>query len=726
MEEAHVLQTSEAQPPISMRPVIFAVAFTGIVLAWVSEFAFAEFQASVFALLVLTLAGSAWLVSEKYPEAGRWLTVVGTVALILLASGWMRNPVSLVLLAIPTTMAITMIGSPAAAATALAETALLFPLLRYLGLSADPFNVGFVLIAIWGTPGLVWAAYRRLRKRAAWLSDYYQTCHRALEEARDHKAELDQLREDWTNAVRQLALANERLAALRLVAEEARKSKAAFVARVSHEFRTPLNIIIGMVSLIIEAPEVYGGGLPPRALEHLRTVYDNCQHLAGLIGDVLDLSQVEAGRVTLHRDYVDLAGVIDEAVAVVRPLIDQKGLTLRVGVPEGLPRVYCDRTRVRQIMLNLLSNAARLTEEGGIGITVERRDRHVTVAVSDTGPGIAPEDAERIFEPFRQGTSPTWRAKEGSGLGLSISKELVQLHGGQMRFESEVGRGTTFFVELPLSGPVGHIVRPEGWIKPDWVWLEEAFRTNAADLADSNSRLRVVVCDQAGGLVPELARYSGEIQFINTQDLTESVQESQRCPAHFVVLNTVSPGSLLPLIEAARREVPDTPIIGCCCPAPAAHAVQAGALDYLTKPVLCADLTRVIEEVGTPVERVLIVDDEASARELLASYVHAYDPTIDVLEASSGAQALDGLRERRPDLMLLDLVMPDVDGWQVLAAKSGDEAIRDIPVVIVSAKDAREEPARSPLLVVTMGQGLSLSKLLECSRHLSTLLLQPD
>jgi len=571
--------------------------------------------------------------------------------------------------------------------------------------------------------GVMVAVYRPVRHIARWSWEYYQRAQGLLEEARDRRAVLEQALDDLAHANRQLALAGERLAALRLVAEEAEKAKAAFVTKVSHEFRTPLNMIIGLVGLMVESPEVYGQEIPPAVSEDLRIVRRNCEHLASMVNDVLALSQAEAGRLALHRERVDLAEVIDGALVVVRPLVDKKGLSLQVSVSETLPQVYCDRTRIRQVILNLTSNAARFTEEGGITMCVAERDQHVVVSVTDTGPGILPEDADRIFEPFCQGTSRLWRDKGGSGLGLSISKQFVELHGGRIWLESEPDVGTTFSFELPVSPPMAHVARPGHQIREDWVWVARASR---ADLPSSLSKPRVVICDETGDLYPAFTRYTDEIEFVDTRDLAQVTQEVRECPAHAVVLNAVSPHDLWPLAERARLGTPDTPIIGCSVPPQVERALQAGAAGYLVKPVTRADLQEVIRAVDRPVRRVLVVDDDLEVLQLFTRMLCACDETLEVATASSGEQALDMLRSAPPDLVLLDIIMPETDGWRVLEIKRQDEVIRDIPVVLVSAQDPREQPPASQALLVTMDEGLPLTKLLRCSLEISALLLQPD
>jgi len=388
-----------------------------------------------------------------------------------------------------------------------------------------------------------------------------------------------------------------------------------------------------------------------------------------------------------------------------------------------LPEIYCDRTRIRQVVLNLMSNAARFTDEGRITIYVVKEGSCVIVSVADTGPGILPKDAERIFEPFCQGTSKLWRDKSGSGLGLSISKQFVELHSGRIWLESEPGVGTTFSFELPISPPMGHVIRPGHWIREDWVWVE---RPSGPKVPRLPPKERVVICDETGVLYSSFSHNSDKVELIDTRNLAQATQELWRCPAHAVLLNATSPNALWSLVERARLKISDTPLIGCCVPPQTKEALEVGAAGYLIKPVKRADLEKAIQALGKPVRRVLAVDDDADVLQLWSRMLHACDDKLEVATASSGEQALDELCKNPPDLVLLDIVMPDMDGWQVLELKGQDETIKDIPILLITAQDPTGRPLASRVLLATMGEGLSLNKLLRGSLELSALLLKPD
>ncbi|MDX1524222.1 MAG: ATP-binding protein, partial [Anaerolineae bacterium] len=541
--------------------------------------------------------------------------------------------------------------------------------------------------------------------------------------ANERKVALEQALTDLAHANRDLGILNERLDALRLVAEEAQKTKTAFVAKISHEFRTPLNMIIGLIDTLTETPDIYGQSLPPALLEDLEIVHRNSNHLASMINDVLDLSQTEGGHLTLHREWVDLAEDIDTALTVVQPLVDKKQLWLQVDIPNGLPPVYCDKTRIRQVILNLVSNAARYTETGGITVAARQEETQIVVKVIDTGPGIAADDLEQIFDPFCQGTDAMWLEQGGSGLGLSISKQFIERHNGRIWVESEPGQGSTFCFKLPISParPVGD--SPKRWLSEDWVFFERPVWPKIPQLP---YKQRIILCDETGDLYAQLTRHFEEIEFIDTIDLAHTTEALRHHPAHAVIFNTVSPDRLTDLLAQARREIPDTPLLGCSLPPRVEQFLEAGAVDYLIKPVVREDLTEAIQALDTPVRRILIADDNHDFQKLLTRMLLIHDPRLEVVTASDGRATLEALEQARPDLVLLDILMPDMSGWQVLAQKKmKEEAVANIPVIMVTAEDPAQQLVNSEVLLTTTAQGLSITQVLQCSLQFSKLLLHP-
>lgn len=724
------LLVSEPELQISPKPVFIGLLAVGCLLFLVVEalsYPWAVVSRVIsLSLLLSGLAFAGLLLVDWSPIAGRWFAVLALATAVHLAGSWLGAPGSLTWAVIPTAMAVPLVGLVAAIAVAVGETVLIVLLMSLPGGGLDVSEAAVALVAIWGVLCAMYTTRYPVYQYSTWLKEYFELAQRRLEEARGLKGELKQTLNNLANANRQLALANERMASLRAIAEEAQRAKTAFVASVSHEFRTPLNMIIGLVDLMFESPEIYDVVLSPKMREDLEVVRRNCDHLSNMINDVLDLTQSEAGRLVLHRERVNLRQIVESSVEAVRPLLEKKQLSLQVVIPDDLPQVYCDRTRIRQVILNLVSNAARFTEVGGITIALACQDQQVLVSVTDTGPGIAPEDAGRIFEPFWQGTRQLWRDKGGSGLGLSISKRFVELHGGRMWFESKPGVGSSFYFTLPISMPVEHIVRPGHQLREEWVWREQAFRAGQPSSTDQLVRPRIIICDGTGTLYPRFTRYMDEVEFVNAGDPVQAESSLLECPASAVIVNAVGTDDPLALAKAVMKRAEGTPVICCSVPQLTERAVSAGALGYLIKPITRADLEHVLGAVGKPVRRILVVDDDPEFLQLLSRMLCACDGTLQVVTVSGGEEALAELHKTRPDLLLLDIVMPGMDGWQVLEAMQREEQLRDIPTFFLSAQDPGEQPLMSEYLLVTMDGGLSLSKLLRCSLEVSTLLLRPE
>jgi signal transduction histidine kinase/CheY-like chemotaxis protein len=649
---------------------------------------------------------------------GRIMAIAVYVVVVLSAVYWLQIPGLVYLLVVPIALAAVTLGELASLITAVLLIALL-PTVRFpLLLSAPLLFTALALFAVMA--GIIILLRRSARQLAHWAWQHYEQARVLLDEARNRQAELADTLDALAHANRELALTGERLAALRVIAEQAQKAKAAFVANVSHEFRTPLNIIIGLAEILTDTEAVYGEVTPPNVKRDLAILYRNCEHLAAMVNDVLDLSQVEAGRLALHRAYVDPMAMIESALTVVRPLCDNRHLSLRVEAPDEVPQVYCDPARIRQVVLNLISNAARFTQAGGITVRVAVTSGYLVVCVHDTGPGIAAEDIKRIFEPFWQAPSQPGQRPSGSGLGLSISQQFVKLHEGEMWVESESGQGSSFYFRLPLSPLSGPVMVPHGWITEGWVQ-----RTSRADVPVAHLDERVIVCDQAGDLAGLLSRYDDHVEFVGARDVDGVEVALDEAGALAVILNA-EPRALWGLVDQARQRIPDTPIIGCSVSQPEGLALARGASGSMTKPITKGEIVSALKVARSAVRRVLVIDDDEDTLWVMSRMLTAINPELDILTAQTGAEGLALMRSGEPDVVFLDIVLPDISGWEVLNECRADPRLAELPIVILSAQDMLQTPISSPLVMATMGRGLSISRLLRCSRVLSALLLRPD
>ncbi len=717
MKKASVGRGFESELRASPQISAVLVAALGILLGAVAQPLGIQSQVTLLVPLLEVMAGLTWLLGQHRPHYAVWLAIGVVAALIVFADRWLSAPGALTLLSFPVLLAAALIGLRAATGAALAHTALLAALLVAPGQHSAAAAIVVALLSIWATWGGMVLIYRSVYGFAFWSWEHYRQAQVLLDEARNRKAELRQALEDLAAANRQLTRLNQLTQGLRQAAEEARLAKEQFVANVSHELRTPLNMVIGFSEMILQAPEAYGA-LPSTLLADLDVILRNSRHLSSLIDDVLDLSQIEAGRMALAREPVVVAELVEAAAIAVRPLYESRGLSLKVQVEADLPAVFCDRTRTREVLLNLLSNAGRFTEEGGVRVRVWREEPDVLFSVADTGPGIAAEDMGRIFRPFQQLDGSLHRRHDGSGLGLAISKSFVELHGGRMWLESEKGSGTTVYFRLPVDPPAPIEAGVTRWINP---YLHYEERTHRPPSTGAN-RPRFVLLESNGLLQRLLTRYLDSVEIAPTMSFEEALEEIARAPAQALILNASMIGEDLQNLLRDGSLPYGTPAILCSIAGAFEAGGTPGVSDYLIKPVSREALLAAMDHLDLQGKTILVVDDEPEALQLFRRMLVSSGRGYRVLRAADGAQALHILRSQRPDALLMDLVMPEMDGFELLATKNADPALRGIPTIIISARDPVGQPILSSALAVTRGGGLSAPQLLNCIEALTRIL----
>jgi PAS domain S-box-containing protein len=468
---------------------------------------------------------------------------------------------------------------------------------------------------------------------------------------------------------------------------EAERIKDEFVSLVSHELRTPLTSIKGYVDLLIDGD---AGEVTEEQMEFLEIVKSNSDRLVMLVNDLLDVSRIEAGRINLRLQSVDLARSIDEAATSLRPLIEQKGQSLRLELPEDLPNVMADRDRVAQIVINLLSNAHKYTLEGGsVTVRAQVGGDEVQVEVSDTGVGMTPDERDKLFTKFFRAQNPATQDISGTGLGLNIVKSLVDRQGGRIWVTSEPMKGSTFTFTIPTDS------------KPA---VETAPAPAPARTPVTKVGARILVVDDE----PDHARLfrhfleRGGYQVLVAHDATTALQAAQREGPDLITLDVNLPDTdgftLLEWLKADPATAP-IPVIMLSVVQDTGRGRLMGAVDYLHKSTI--DEQVLLSHVGSIVRSqepqvVLVADDEQDVRSLIAG--HLRRAGHEVLEAADGEQALQAVRgERLPSLALLDLRMPRLDGLGVLRALRHDDATLSLPVVMMTGSPGMSASDRSAI-----------------------------
>jgi DNA-binding response OmpR family regulator/anti-sigma regulatory factor (Ser/Thr protein kinase) len=407
------------------------------------------------------------------------------------------------------------------------------------------------------------------------------------------------------------------------------------------------------------------------------------------------------GRMVVSPEPTEVVQVILEAVDTIRPLIEGKGLEMRVALEQEFPILYIDPTRVRQVLLNLLNNARRFTDQGSITVRAELEGGEVRVSVHDTGIGITPEDRGKIFEEFRQLDGSTTRQHNGVGLGLAISRQFVELHGGRMWVESEGrGRGSTFHFTLPVADEAQQAASPGP--------LSD---TRISPLPPAGPPKTLVVVDQDPRVEQLIQRRLEDYQVVRAEGVSQVPLMADRVRPRAVVVSASdgegweSLGRLGPQLERW-----DLPLILCPLVGDRQMGHSLGVADYLVKPVSRQTLLEALDQVGDGARRVLILDDDPRVVRLLSRMIRSRFQEYHIIRAYSGEDGLIKMRRRPPDLVLLDLMMPQVDGYTVLERMREDEALRDIPVVVVTAKGSSPEDMRrlgAKTIQVTRRRGFS-------------------
>lgn len=471
--------------------------------------------------------------------------------------------------------------------------------------------------------------------------------------------------------------------------KEVDRVKSQFLANMSHELRTPLNSIIGFSRVILKGID---GPINDIQKQDLTAIYNSGQHLLNLITDILDLSKIEAGKMELSFADVNLADMINSAMSTAVGLVKDKPIQLHTIIPDYLPVVRADSTRVRQVLINFLSNAAKFTDEGSITVEASivqgpKGKPEVMIAVTDTGPGIAPQDQAKLFLPFSQVDDSPTRKTGGTGLGLSICRSLIEMHGGRIGLlRSEVGKGSTFFFTLPINEPENQ--------------TEKEIITNASNI--------VLAIDDDPKVISLYERYLKPhgYQVVAVTDPAQAVARAKEVKPFAITLDIMMPdkdGWQVLRDLKNNPETSDLPIIVCSILENQEKGFSMGAADYLVKPFLQEDMINVLSRLNRNgnIREILVIDDDPEDLRLVQKMLSDQGYHLTLVEG--GIRGWEQIQNSRPDAVILDLFMPDMNGFKILENMRANPALRNTPVIVLTGADLSPEDLQQ---ITDFGQGV--------------------
>ncbi len=470
-------------------------------------------------------------------------------------------------------------------------------------------------------------------------------------------------------------------------AEEANQAKSQFLANMSHELRTPLNAIIGYGEILIEdAQDLEQKEFIPDLIK----IQSAGKHLLSLINDILDISKIEAGKMELFLEEFELKSLLEEIIVTAQPLIEKNQNQFELRYADEIGLIYADMTKFRQILFNLLSNASKFTQQGliflKINIYKQNNQDWLQIQVEDNGIGISNEQINQLFQPFTQADASTTRQYGGTGLGLTITKKFCEMMGGEIKLKSELGKGTIFTIELPV------LVTAQN--QPTEVSTSTPTLTQSLLIPIRENK--VLVIDDDINVLDLMKRYLAPEGFdvITTTNPFEGIELARNIRPNVIILDVMMPimdgWSVLNHLKS-DSDLATIPVIMATLLQEQNLGYTLGATNYLTKPINTQELRKVLTKYRShdSTRLAMVVDDDINSRNLLTNILQKEG--WQVLEAINGEQALKLLESYHPQLLLLDLMMPEVDGFEVANSIQQNSNWQDIPIIIITAKDITQD-----------------------------------